>query len=463
MRKVFVIAIREYNAAVRTKAFLVSLVLLPVLMLGSFAMQALLRDRVDTTAKHFAVIDRSPGETIFDALQQAAKKRNEELRDPSGRQVRPEYVLEKVTPADASDDALPALRLEQSERVRRGELAGVVEIGPAVDELAPPEADLNESERLGQKDTFEDRYSVRFQAHSHTSPEFTEWLKRSVSGAVQKRRFQHEFGDTVSVEKARELMRKVPVLPRGLSARDPQTGEIREGGEASRLVSFLAPVGLVMLMFMMIFIGATPLMQGVIEEKSQRIAEVLLGSVRPFALMLGKLLGTVGVATTLAVVYLGGAYAVAHHYPEYGITEHLPAPLIAWFLVYQTLGVLMFGSLFIAVGAACTSAQESQTLLLPVMLVAMLPMFVMTNIVMEPNGPLAVGASFVPTATPMLMVARLSVSPGLPLWQPLLGIVSVLSATLVCVWAAGRIFRVGLLAQGQGAGFRDMMRWVWRG
>jgi ABC-2 type transport system permease protein len=201
-------------------------------------------------------------------------------------------------------------------------------------------------------------------------------------------------------------------------------------------------------------------MQGVIEEKSQRIAEVLLGSVRPFTLMLGKLLGTVGVATTLSVVYLGGAYIVAQHYD---VTEHLPGPLIAWFLIYQTLGVLMFGSLFIAVGAACTSAQETQTLLLPVMLVAMLPLFVMLNVVMEPGGPMAVGASFVPTATPMLMVARLSVSPGLPLWQPLLGIVVVLLATLLCVWAAGRIFRVGLLTQGQGAGFREMLRWVWRG
>ena len=204
------------------------------------------------------------------------------------------------------------------------------------------------------------------------------------------------------------MVRTVPVLARGLSARDPQ-GTIHDGTEPDRLVSFLAPAGLVMLMFLMIFVGATPLMQGVIEEKSQRIAEVLLGSVRPFTLMLGKLLGTVGVATTLAVVYLGGAYAGAWHY---GLTEHLPASLIAWFLVYQTLGVLMFGSLFIAVGAACTSAQETQSLLLPVMLVAMIPLFLLTNVIVEPDGPLATGASLFPTAAPMLMVARLSVSAG---------------------------------------------------
>ena len=111
MRKVFVIAVREYNAAVRTKAFLVSLIFLPILMLGSFAMQALLRDRVDTTPKHFAVIDRTQGEQIFAALQQAAAERNEkELRDSSGRQVQPEYVLEKATPADDSEKAIKELR-----------------------------------------------------------------------------------------------------------------------------------------------------------------------------------------------------------------------------------------------------------------------------------------------------------------------------------------------------------------
>jgi ABC-2 type transport system permease protein len=458
MRKVLVIAVREYNAAVRTKAFLVSLVLLPVLMLGSFGVQVLLRDRVDTRPKRFAVIDRTPGEWVVGPLQAAATARNETgLRDPSGRQLRPEYVLERVPPPSGGEDALAALRLEQSERVRRGELAGIVEIGPDVEKVAPAAAELGDLEESGAHPNFDERLSVRLQAHSHTSRDFPQWLRRAVSAAAEQQRCDKR---KLSVTEVHELMRPVPLLERGLSARDPRTGAIHDGPEADRLVSFLAPTILVMLMFLMIFVGATPLMQGVIEEKSQRIAEVLLGSVRPFPLMLGKLLGTVGVATTLAVVYLGGAYLGARHL---GWTEHLPPSLIAWFLVYQTLGVLMFGSLFIAVGAACTSAQETQSMLLPVMLLAMLPMFVLTNVIMEPDGPLATGASLFPTAAPMLMVARLSVSPGLPLWQPLLAVALVLLTTALCVWAAGRVFRVGLLVQGQAAGFREMLRWVWRG
>ena len=112
-------------------------------------------------------------------------------------------------------------------------------------------------------------------------------------------------------------------------------------------------------MFLVVMVGATPLIQGVIEEKMQRIAEVLLGSVSPFELMAGKLLGMLGVSLTLAAVYLGGCYAALS---RFGFTEYLPPDLLAWFLVFQVLAVLMYGSLFIAVGAACTDAKESQAL-----------------------------------------------------------------------------------------------------
>jgi ABC-2 type transport system permease protein len=168
----------------------------------------------------------------------------------------------------------------------------------------------------------------------------------------------------------------------------------------------------------------------------------------------------VGVSLTVAAVYLIGAYVVASHY-QY--TEYLAPQVLAWFLVYLILSVLMFGSLFIAVGAAATDMKESQSLLLPIMLVACLPLFVLGAIIQEPNGTLATSLSFIPTATPMLMTARIAVPPGVPWWQPFLGVIGVLAATLGCVWAAGRIFRVGILMQGKGARFGDLIKWVARG
>jgi ABC-2 type transport system permease protein len=213
-------------------------------------------------------------------------------------------------------------------------------------------------------------------------------------------------------------------------------------------------------MFMFVLLTSTPLMQGVVEEKMQRIAEVLLGSVRPFELMLGKLLGMTAVSLTISAVYLGGGLWVARHF---GYAQYLTPTLLAWFLIYQALAALMYGSLFTAVGAACTDMKETQTLMWPVMLLVMVPMFLVGNVIREPNGPMVTGVSLFPFATPMLMVSRMAVPPGVPWWQPVVGVAGVLVTTLLCVWAAGRIFRIGILMQGKGANLGEMARWVFRG
>ena len=123
----------------------------------------------------------------------------------------------------------------------------------------------------------------------------------------------------------------------------------------------------------------------------------------------------------------------------------------------------MFGSLFIAVGAACTDIKETQSLLMPVMMLAVFPMFFLVKVIQEPDGAVATGLSFFPFATPSIMVARTAIPPGTPIWQPILGIVIVLVTTLFCVWVASRIFRVGLLMQGKGASFVELAKWVWKG
>ncbi len=252
----------------------------------------------------------------------------------------------------------------------------------------------------------------------------------------------------------------MPLVTKGLTRRNTASGRFDEARDENAIASMLVPGGLLMLMFMLILIGSTPLMQGVVEEKMQRIAEVLLGSIRPFDLMLGKLLGLVGVSVTLAAVYLSGAYWAARHY---GYAEFVSVEVLSWFLAYLVLGVLMYGSLFIAVGAACTDLRETQAMLWPVMLLAMVPMFVWTNVVREPNSVFSTVASYFPTATPMSMLVRVAVPPGIAWWQPVLGMAGVLAATLACVYAAGRIFRVGLLMQGKAATPGELLRWVFQG
>jgi ABC-2 type transport system permease protein len=286
--------------------------------------------------------------------------------------------------------------------------------------------------------------------------EFFPWAEKIIGREVERRRL---VAAGIAPEKALVAQQPVPLRLKGLSHQNSR-GEIEEASEERQIANIVAPAVMIALMFMMIMIGASPAMQSVLEEKMQRIAEVLLGSVRPFDLMLGKLIGMVGVSLTVAVVYLGGAYIVAY---QYGFTDFLSPYLLAWFLIFLILAVLMYGSLFIAVGAAANDMKETQGLLLPVMVVAILPLMLLGPVMMDSNSTLATVLSFIPTATPMLMIARIAVPPGVPWWQPLAGIVGVLAATLGCVYAAGRIFRVGILMQGKGVRLSDLVKWVVRG
>jgi ABC-2 type transport system permease protein len=439
MRKVFVIAAREYNAAVRTKAFVISLLMMPLLMGGSIAVQTLLKDQPSTEVKGFAVIDRTPGRAVFSTVVEKAQ-------DPTANPRHEKWRVEAAEPADSSDDALDRLRGQLSERARRGDLVGFAEIGPKVFEPAPA---------VGQAKPDED-HAVHFRANRPTEVAFANLVQQVVTAEARRRRFEAFH---VPADQAGRLAEPVGLKVSGPTTTD-DTGKQVDTSSESQLVAFLTPLALLMLMFMVILMTATPLMQGVVEEKMQRIAEVLLGSVRPFQLMLGKLLGMAGVSLTISTVYLGGGWWLAHHFNH---ARLLGGGLLAWFLVYQALATLMYGSLFAAIGAACTDMKETQTLLWPVMLLVVWPTFLVGSIMQEPNGPLVTRLSFFPFATPMLMAARMGVPPGVPWWQPLVGVAGVLTATVACVWAAGRIFRVGILLQGKGARFGEMVRWVFRG
>jgi ABC-2 type transport system permease protein len=453
----WVIASREYLAAVRTKTFLIGLLLMPIMMAGSGLMTWLLKDVVDLSDRKFVLVDRTPGKDMEGKVAAAVEKHNHDrIKDPiSGQQIKPRFVVDAVAPSSDKPDAMAQQRLELSEKVRQGKLSGFLEV--AGREVFPPAKGGASVFAPDLVDEAKAPVVLRYQTNRPADQDFAKYVKKESALAIRedlarKANLKPELVDTLIVPVTLDI--------KGLTTRDPETGAIREATEQSQIASLLIPAGLMMLMFMVVLMGATPLMQGVVEEKMQRIAEVLLGSVQPFALMMGKLLGMVGVSLTISTVYLGGAYWAAQHY---GYSEFLSADLLASFVLFQCLASLMYGSLFIAIGAACTDMKETQNLLWPVMLLAMLPLFVVGNVMREPNSPVATGLSFFPFSTPMLMIARQAVPPGLPWWQPAAGVVLVLVTTLLCVYAAGRIFRVGILMQGKGARIGELLKWVVRG
>lgn len=459
MRKVMVIASREYKAAVKTKAFLIGLLMMPLLMGGSILVQMLLKDVRDIKDKKFAIVDRTEKSKLTKVVEAAVFAHNSSKAVKEKKASR--WVLEEVTP----EKDVEAQRLKLSDRVRSGELIGFLEIGSDV-----PLPFQKLDRKYIEKEQKRPERQVRYQTNRPTFQDFELTVQGTLSATVQVSRIQQVVKNDLKRTKKisdyeppfQDLVQvaiPLDIKTRGLTKKQ-QDGSIGDTGGIGRAAPFFVPFGCVMLMFMMIMMTTTPMMQGVVEEKMQRIAEVLLGSVSPFQLMLGKLLGMTAVSLSVAAVYLGGALWAAEHY---GFREYLPWDLIIWFVIFQALAAMMFGSLFIAIGAACTEMKETQNLMWPVMLVAMFPIFLLQQIITEPNGSVATAMSFFPFATPTLMIARMGIPPGIPPWQPWVGVSLVLATTVLCVFVAGRIFRVGILMQGKGAKLSEMAKWVLRG
>jgi ABC-2 type transport system permease protein len=439
MRKTLIVALREYIVSVRTKAFLIGLLMMPLMMGGGFIVGALMQGRVDTKDKRVAVADYTG--RLFDGLDAAARGRNDAAiftgEGSARKQILPRFVLEKV---DTGSVNMQRLSLQLSDRIRKGELMAFVLIGPNV---------IDTNKDPGQA-------TLNYYSNTPTYNDVLGWITAVSNEQIQQLRLQ---GAAFDPKVVRQLTQRVPVGNLGLVKMD-NAGNIISAVETNQLANFLVPFAMMFLMFMVIMASTAPLLNSTLEEKTQRIAEVLLSSISPFELMAGKLIGIMGVSLTMATVYLFGAYAALN---RAGYAQYFPWQSVWWFVGFLCLAVLMYGSIFIAIGAAVSDMKEAQSMMTPVMLLVVSPMFVLQYVMREPASTLSLVMSLFPPATPMLMTIRQTVPPGIPVWQPLLGVALVLLTSLVCVFAAGRIFRVGILMQGKGAKISEMFRWALRG
>jgi ABC-type Na+ efflux pump permease subunit len=438
MGKIWTIAAREYNAAVRTKAFMVSIVLMPILMGGGIIAQKVLKNQIDVTDKIVAVVDHTG--VLAQALINTAKLRNEASvwNQDKTRKLLPAYNIEVVEPR--KDDP-QGQQLELSDQVRRKNIYAYLVIGPDVIHPQESQADAAQVEYHGENSAIDD---------------LRKWLGEQLNQQIFSERLTAAKMDAATVNR---LTAYVPLAPLGLVSKD-SSGQIKPAERNTEAAALLLPIIVLMLMFMMVMMGATPLINSVLEEKMQRIAEVLLGSASPFQIMMGKLLGMVGVSLTVVAVYAIGASVAAR---QTGNADRIPIDLMPWFFAYQVLAIFMFGAMFVAIGAACNDLKEAQSLMMPVWLVVVFPMFVWVNVIKEPLSKFATVMSLVPTCTPMLMILRQTVSKSVPAWQPWAGLAGTVLFSILCVWAAGRIFRVGILLQGKPPKIREIFRWALRG
>jgi ABC-2 type transport system permease protein len=440
LHRILLIAKRDYMAVVMTKAFVIGLVVLPLMMGSGFFGLALMRVTQGNSAKRVAIIDHTgiaAGAIIRAAERKAAADKADKIAAP--QLAANNYTFEEIK---VDESGLAAERLALSDRVRNHSLSAFIEV------------DRNALERSQISD--KTRGKVGFYADSGNIGAAQGWLIDAIDKGLLQARLAR---DGLDERRFDDAFRDVPVESMSLISRDAKTGAIR-GGHKNSPVEAAVPIVLMILMMLMTLLGAASMLSVVAEDKMQRVFEMLLASATPFELMAGKILASVGTSLTSSVFYITGGLLVMSGMSVIGMAR---LDLLPWFFVYIVCQVTMLSALGAALGSACSVPRDAQQLTPLVILPIMAPVILIAPLIQEPNGMFTTAVSFFPPFTPAVMMMRQAMPGGVPAWQPWTGLAGVVLWALALTWAAARVFRVGLLMQGQTPRLPELVRWVVRG
>ena len=438
MHKTLAVIRREFMTRVHTRAFVIGTVLGPLLMGFMFVLPILLSRR-ETAPKQIVVLDAARGE--FGRL--TAERLRGEMRDTVTR-TGPRYRITHLAVNPGSlqrvRDSLVTLTGSASEPTRS--LDGVLVID----------------------DTTLSSGRIQYLGVNVGSPADMGALRRALDPLVKSARLTEAGVDPMVVMGA-------------LRPIDFQTLKVSEGrvtgdsGEASFLLAYVMSF---MLYFALLLYGIQ-VMSSVVEEKSSRIMEVLVSSLTPFQMLLGKVVGVGLVAllqiaiwagTAMVLTTFGGKIATMFGASPATVSD-LPLPAVSpdmliVFLLFFSLGFLFFAAAYAAVGSMCSTVQETQQSHTPITLLIAAGLFCMFALLSEPAGPLARTLSLVPFVAPFVTPVRYSFAP-LPWTELLASTVAMILGILGVIWIAARIYRVGILSYGKKASFREVVRWVREG
>lgn len=415
MSRLLTIIRREYLERVRTKAFVVSTFLGPVLVALFMLAPGILMQSQRGKPLRVAIVDATG--TLGGKLGQALASER-----VAGE---PRFVIVPLAAATTE-----AARAEARAAVIAGSLDGYVYLGP--DALATSRAE--------------------YYGRNVSNLTDLQLLQKSAEDSLVEHRLADEG---LAGERVKALTRKLDLRTIRLTA----SGEREDRGS-----SFVLALLMLSLLYMTLPMWGAAIMNGVIEEKSNRVVEVIVSSVPTSQLFAGKLLGVGGAgltqvsvwALTMAGFGLYGAAASrsgAMPFPE------LSPLLLLSFVVFFLLGYFLYGALYAAVGSAVNTQQEAQSLAFPVMMPLVLGFVFFPAVLSSPDSPLSVTLSLVPFFTPMLMFLRITaVTP--PVWQIALSLVLTLATVVGVTWAASRVYRVGILMYGKRPTFPEMVRWA---
>lgn len=429
---------REFNERVRKKSFILTTLLMPVLMIALMVIPSLIMIYATGDEKQVAVIDESG--IIADKLEN-----DEELK------------FSKC--ALTTDNA----RKELTEQF------GILYIGA---------------------DIMSNQNNVRLYVNSSSSMAVETNIRNQIAQIIEKEKLK-----TYNIENLDQILEDVKSPVTMQVFRNDKSQEEDTQAQSSAVASIVGYIlGFILYMFILIYGGMV--MQAVIEEKSSRVLEVLVSSIRPFDLMMGKILGVASVAVTQlliwAVLVIGvGGYIMPMMMPDNimegveavqqgGMAETVAATsgmdadmlqavatatdtgyvaeIFLFLFLFLLGGYLLYSALFAAVGSAVENVQDASQLQTPIMMPIILALMVSIVVINDPNSTVAFWFSIIPFTSPIVMMARIPYD--IPMWEIVLSLVLLYATFVMMVWFAGKIYRVGIFMYGKKPSIKEIIKWM---
>jgi ABC-2 type transport system permease protein len=434
MKKFLAILKREYLQRVRSKMFIVSTILLPGVM-SAFGIVPAIIMSIETPPVRVAVVDQT-GRMYAPLAQAVYGDQSEESRADTSPEQRStprrrfaSFVFEEV---NATNKPLEQIRADLDQRLRARDLDGYI--------ILPPDfLEQGEVEFFNRNPG--DLFSLRT-------------LQSALNRAAREQRLIDAKVDTKT---RRDLFKSVELQGVKIGA----TGQERDSGGSFALV-----FGVGFVMYLAILMYGQIILGAVIEEKETRIAEILFSSVKPFQLMMGKLVGVSLVALTQLALW-ATAFSVFALYgvnllASRGLNATIPAiPLshYIFFGLFFLLGYFIYATIYALVGSMVTTAQEGGQLAMPIILILVVSFYLFWPVSRSPDSPFSFWVSMIPFSAPVAMLVRI-VTQTPPMWQIALSLVIGFGSVLVIMWIASRVYRIGMLMYGKRASIPEALRWA---
>jgi ABC-type Na+ efflux pump permease subunit len=455
LRRVWLVAQREFLAAVMNKGFVIGLLLMPAMIaVVAMVMPRVMRAQGTQIRGEVAVIDTTG--QILDGLREGlspeaiSRRRAETAR--RALENTPAPVREAAgSSSDAAIDralgSVPALTIVERpatadvQSEKRWLTAAVSEDGPRHLALVVVHPDaVTPKAGTAQYGT----YDIYIPENTDERVETT--VFDAMREALVTARVRAHNMDRAQVEAVMRVRRAPSVTVTAGTERQTNTG----------FNEFLPFVFAGLLVFG-ILIGGQTLLTQVIEEKSSRVVEVLLSAVSPLELMAGKILGQMAVSMLVLAFYVGMGALLLMSFAMLGLIDPL---LIVYLIAFFLVGYLVFASVFAAVGAAVNEMREAQSLMTPIMLALMAPWLFAAPIGQNPDSTFSIAMSLVPPVNTFAMMIRLASTTPPPFWQVALSLVIGMAAAIAAMWFAGKVFKVGLLLHGKPPTFGTLIKWA---